>query len=476
MNRWKDGLQLALIIAACALATGLLVIVRPGYFTNIEYLGGLLLLEAIAATIWKYNQRFFPALVLVFLLAGTAVPMAEVWNAARWMVLGAGALAGMFIYLKNYSFSARFIHWIALSCVVAATTSAEVSSFPKQPLLKALSLFLLFLYGTFGARLAIIGREEKFFEGLLWGCEALIYFVAPQYFVLHREFFGNRNSLGAVMGIVAVPLMLWGVSVAGNVRVQRRRMFVLLLSMVLLLMSYARASIIAATLSCVLFCLLLRKYRILIKGLAIALLMATAVSYVVPLPNSSTEPVTLRSRFLFKGKEQGGALGSRRSVWETTLSSIEQHPWLGTGFGTALSTFDTDANQVANFGSTSVTTREHGDSYLAILEGVGIVGVVPFFCLVILTIINIVRVLHYLWQTRDPYLPAVPIAFVLLAGFVHATFEDWLFAVGYYTCVFFWALGFVLVDLFPVATQIHGQGEFSEEQFPQEGVLIPSVP
>ena len=475
MNRWRDGLHLALIIAICFIVTGLLVLVRPGYFTDMQYLGGLLLLEALVAAIWKYDQRFFPVLILVFLLAGTNVPVAGIWNAVRWVVLGAGALAGMAIYLKNYPFSAQLIHWIALSCVVAATTSAEVSSFPKQPLLKALSLFLLFLYGSFGARLAIAGREKKFLASLLWGCEALIYFTALQYFILHREFFGNPNSLGAVMGIVAVPLMLWGIWVAEDVRIQRRRLFALILSLILLFTSYARASIVAATVSCILFCLLLRNYRALIKGLAIAFAIAIVVPYVVPLPNSPAAATTLRSRFLFKGKEQAGALGSRKPVWDTTISSIEQHPWFGTGFGTTLSAFDTDANQVANFSSTTVTTREHGNSYLAITEGVGLVGVVPFLSLIILTIFNIARVLRYLFHTRDPNFAAVPIALVLMAGLVHAMFEDWLFAVGYYTCVFFWAFGFMLVDLVPLASQVNDGRDLPQMHIPQETVLVPSV-
>lgn len=476
MKRWKDGSKLALIITACAIVTGLLVIVRPGYFTNMEYLGGLLLLEALAATIWKYDQRFFPVLILVFILAGTDVPLGGIWNALRWVVLGAGAIAGAAIYLKNYFFSARLIHWIALSCVVAATTSAEVSSFPKQPLLKASSLFLLFLYGTFGAQLAIIGREKQFFAGLMWGCEAMIYLVAVQYFILHRQFFGNPNSLGAFMGIVAIPLMLWGISVAGSARLQWRRMFAFLLSVVLLFTSYARASIIAAGIVSILFCLLSRNYRGLIKGFAGALVIATVVSYVVPLPNSPDSATTLRSRFLFKGKEQAGALGSRKSVWKTTISSIEQHPWFGTGFGTVFSAFDKDAIQVANFGSTSITTREHGNSYLALVEGVGLVGAIPFFSLVIFTLVNIARVLRYLWQTRDPFSPAIPLALVLIAGFVHATFEDWLFAVGYYTCVLFWAFGFMLVGLVPVASQIPDRSEFSHVGIPQESALVLSVP
>jgi hypothetical protein len=35
---------------------------------------------------------------------------------------------------------------------------------------------------------------------------------------------------------------------------------------------------------------------------------------------------------------------------------------------------------------------------------------------------------------------------------VHAAFEDWLFAPGYYLCVFFWALAFIMVDVLPAIT------------------------
>ena len=40
---------------------------------------------------------------------------------------------------------------------------------------------------------------------------------------------------------------------------------------------------------------------------------------------------------------------------------------------------------------------------------------------------------------------------VLAAGLMHAGFEDWLFAVGYYLCVFFWVLAFAFMDLLPAA-------------------------
>jgi O-antigen ligase len=447
MHSSKPSHRLAVAVALCVLATAYLVVARPGYLTSVEYLGGLLLLEILAAIIWNYRQMFFPVLILAFLFAGTAVPMQTMWTSVRWLVLGAGVLAGVFIYLRDPSHSFGFFHLTALFCVVAAATSALVSPYPKHALLKALSLLLLFAYGSFGGWLAVKGREDRFFPGLLLACEVLIYFVAVEYFIFHYEFFGNRNSLGAVMGVAVAPLMLWGILVSERAPVRGRRTFVFLLCLVLLLTSHARAGISAAAVSCILLCLLMGLYRMLFKGLAITLLIAIVVASIAPLATSG-RGTSLASSFVFKGK-RGGVLDSRRSVWDQTMASIEKHPWFGGGFGTETTEYDARADEVGNFSSNSATTREHGSSYLRIVEDVGLVGVVPFFCLVVLTAVNLGRVVKWLGHTRNPFSPAVPIAAVLTAGLVHAMFEDWLFAVGYYICVFFWSLAFMLPDLIP---------------------------
>jgi hypothetical protein len=46
-------------------------------------------------------------------------------------------------------------------------------------------------------------------------------------------------------------------------------------------------------------------------------------------------------------------------------------------------------------------------------------------------------------------------AMVLMAGLVHAFFEDWLFAVGYHLCVFFWIMAFLLKDLLPSPDEVN---------------------
>jgi O-antigen ligase len=448
MYSLKLNARIGMPAALCVLGAVYLVIARPGYLTSVEYLGGLLLLEILAAIIWNYRQMFFPVLILTFLFAGTRVPMQAMWTSARWLVLGAGVLAGIFIYLRDPSHSFGFLHLTALFCAVAAATSALVSPYPKHALLKALSLLLLFAYGSFGSRLAVQGREDRFFSGLLIGCEILIYFAAVQYFIFHSQFFGNPNSLGAAAGVALAPLMLWGILVSESPLVRGRRIFALLLALALLLTSHARAGISAATISCILMCLLLGRYRMLVKGLAISLVIAAIVASVGPAPESAVRS-SLTSNFLFKGKEQSGVLGSRRSVWDRTISSIEKHPLLGGGFGTAATEYNPIADDVGNFSSSTATTREHGSSYLAVVEGVGLLGAVPFLCLLVVIVIDLGRVFRWVWHSKDPFSPVLPIAAILLAGLIHAMFEDWLFAVGYYVCIFFWSLAFMLPDFIP---------------------------
>lgn len=446
-------IRIITFVALSALAGAYLVISRPAYLTNVQYLGAILFLEVIAAVVWNYRQRFFPFLLIIFMLAGTRLPLSDAANIARWLVLGVGAICGAAIFAKDHLKPFHALHVVAFCCVASAATSAAVCSYPKQALLKALSLLLLFVYGACGARLAILRREQESVSGFLAGCELLIYFSAIQYFVFHSEFFGNPNSLGMVMGVVGVPLMFWGVLTSPNVRLRRRRTFALLLAIALLLSSYARAGMIAAAISCILLCVLLGRYRLLVKGATVSFLMAMLVAALVPLRNAAEQPASLKSRFLFKGKQQAGVLGSRTSVWDSTISSIEQHPWFGSGFGTVNTKYDSNPNRVGNFSSNTLTTREHGNSYLAIAEGVGLLGVLPFFFMIALVVVNSGRVLKRLRQTRDPSPLAVALAIILVGGLVHAFFEDWLFAVGNYICVFFWSLAFVLPDLLPAAAR-----------------------
>jgi O-antigen ligase len=433
---------------------------RPNYFSDPGFLGALLFLQLLLGILLKYREMFFPALLVVFLLAGTMVPAHEVWTSVRWLVLGAGAAAGLLIWLRSHDRPVAVFHWIAFACVLTAMLSAMGSAHPEVALLKSLSLLLLFLYAASGGRFALAGREAKFFLSLLLGCEILVYVSAVAYLVLHVELFGNRNSLGVVTGVVALPMLLWGLLISERRAQRHRRAVALLLCQFLLLSSYERAGIVAALVSATLLCVGLRRYRLLFTGLALALLAAPIVITFVPLPAADVaDDASLTSRFVYKGKREAGILGSRKTVWGRTVSSLREHPRFGTGFGTSASAYD-KTQFVEQFSSTGQVTREHGNSYLEIVEWVGWLGVVPFAVLLFLVAANVARVLTWMRRTGTASSPAVPLAVFLAGALVHAGFEDWLFAVGYHTCVLFWTLAFLLPDFVPAkaATQLRRFG------------------
>ena len=71
------------------------------YFGNISFLGGILLLEVIIASLWKYDQRFFILLMIAFAWAGMHVPLQGAWTIGRWVVLAVGAVAGFIVWTRD---------------------------------------------------------------------------------------------------------------------------------------------------------------------------------------------------------------------------------------------------------------------------------------------------------------------------------------------------------------------------------------
>ncbi len=451
MNQNLSKFVVPIVVLTAGLGATYLAIYSPGYLSSAYYLGGLIFLQGLLAVVWKYEERFFPFLVVVFLWAGMSIPFSSVWTAGRWAVLAVGAIAGFALYMRSANPRFNSFHLVAMFAVLAALVSAAVSSFPELSFMKALSLLLLFLYASTGARLALGGREEKFFPRLLWWVEMVVYFTAVAYLVLRMPVYGNPNSMGAIMGVVAVPLLFWGMLITeGKVR-RRRMIFVFLLSVGLLFFSQARAGILAAAVSCCLTCVALRRYRLLLQG-AVAFVCAAAL-FLALLPHEEIIDMPTRrgesslESLLYKGHEDEGLLGSRLTPWDQTVSVIREHPWFGSGFGTSLVS-DEDVG-VGQYSTVTAATREHGNSYLAAMEGVGLLGVVPFFALVFILALKVGGIFAWLRRTSNLRHCAVPAAMVLAAGLVHAGFEDWLFAVGYYLSIFFWVLAFVFLDMLP---------------------------
>jgi O-antigen ligase len=386
-----------------------------------------------------------------FLIAGTGLPLSEQSITLRWIFLGVGALAGFNVWVR-LARERHFgpFHLIALFCVGAAAASASASSTPETGVLKVISFFLLFLYAATGARAALAGREERFVSVLVIGCEALIFFVSGCY-LAGFDMFGNPNNLGAFVGVVATPILLWAALTARS-RAQRRHRYIALgLCAILLYVSVCRAAIAADLFLVLVVTIALRHPRILVRTIFAGALLLQVMALASP-AHLREWTDSIGGKFIYKVEqhpERPGIMGSRFSPWDDTLSAVKRHPWFGTGFGTSDLGDVPVSLQQSSIYTLVGSNREHGSSYLALAEYLGILGIVPFAALLLLLVRASVRVCRWMRNRASASHYAVPFALVTIAGLIHAGFEDWLVAPGSYLCVFFWVCAFLLIDLAP---------------------------
>lgn len=468
----KDPIRIFLVPVAML---GVLVLMvgatrHPGLFANERYLGGLIALELVVVCLWRFEKLFFPVTIGCFLLAGTGLPLSIESRTLRWPLLGIGALAGLVLWIRSRNgrhFDA--FHLVGLFCILAASASASVSDSPGTALLKVLSLFLLFMYAATGARVALESREQSFVNGLVLACEVVAYAAAACYFFLGYELFGNYNALGAILGVVVTPILLWAALVAKTEKECWRRYFGVALCGALLYLSVCRAAILGDAVLVVFLTIALRRPGLLVRAAFAATLFLEIMAVVNP-SHVGEVVESLSGRFLYKNEleTQHDLLGSRQTPWQDTVTAVKLHPWFGTGFGT--SKYGDQAYTAVSIVSDKGENREHGSSYLALIEYLGLLGLVPFVLLLFLLTRATAKVFGWLRRTGDPSHYAVPFAMVVVAGLVEAGFEDWLFAAGSYLCVFFWVAAFLLVEL---ASRIRTEESFG--RFQPNAPLAPAL-
>jgi O-antigen ligase len=199
----------------------------------------------------------------------------------------------------------------------------------------------------------------------------------------------------------------------------------------------------------IMFFVVLRQYKRLLKGAAVVALVV-AVGGVFAPAGLSNQIDDLEDAILYKGHKESGVLGSRKEPWDKSIASIKEHPWFGTGYGTSESGDESEAGG-ENLHSTGQIEREHGSSYITIVEWEGLFGVWPFVAILALSMANVWKVFAQMRRTGDPRHYSIPMAMVVVAGMVHGSFEDSIFAVGSYLCLYFWIFVFILADYVPGA-------------------------
>jgi O-antigen ligase len=213
----------------------------------------------------------------------------------------------------------------------------------------------------------------------------------------------------------------------------------------------SRASTLAAIVVILVFTVALRHQRLLVQCAFVSVFFLTLMAVISP-KQMEERASEFTGKVIYKSNgTHPGAFGSRLSPWTETLSVINRSPknrLFGTGFGTS------ELGELRPDLASSVYTiegsnREHGNSYLALAEYLGLLGGVPFLVLLLMLVRVLFRICLWMRRTGNPCHYCIPFALVVIAGLVHACFENWLLAVGSYLCVFFWVSAFLLIDLAP---------------------------
>jgi len=109
------------------------------------------------------------------------------------------------VYMKDRKPLLWHLHLVAFSAFVSAIVLRYCPlSRGSDP--ESAELGPLFVYAGSEVRAAgAMSRPDCFFAGLWWVARLLTVFTAISYFAFRWEFFGNPNSLGAVMALASFP-------------------------------------------------------------------------------------------------------------------------------------------------------------------------------------------------------------------------------------------------------------------------------
>lgn len=383
----------------------------------------------LAVSVIKYRHVFPFAAAGSFLIAVMDIPGREVWTAFRWVMLGIALFSSFIVWasIGKRKIAFGWFHVLASASVIIALLSCAVSVNPFMTALKGISLAALFIYCGIGVRLTLQGQEAVFVTSATVFSELTVYVFAVAYMGMDYSLFLNPNVLGGFLCILCWPLLM-----LVAMKSPLRYALPLGLCGYLLYLSQSRASMLAAFIaSC--FILLATKRKVALVVI-LTILTASLIGLSAYYPQLVKEQIT---SLLVKHAAYSGVMESRTDVWGEGLANIRERPWFGSGFGVSAGLSE---GWQTSF-STDDANREKGNSYLAIIEGLGLIGSLAPLCVVGLLLKRTIGVCFLLASPA-----AIALAAVVLAGLVNAFFEAWLFAAGSYIAMIFWICAFLLIE------------------------------
>jgi hypothetical protein len=391
-------------------------------------------------------------LILSTLLAflGASMPIANLGGALnqfRWVMLLALAL-GMIL---RSSVRRGGPPWhpahLSLACFVAyAAISSSYSANGLMTVLKAAT------FGCLVAGVMLYGRLEsgdpsggscKLLDQVYWcavivalGCALTVIHVLPRRQGFFAGPFGNPNSLGAFIPLVA-PVLLLNLlrSFDKGPLIRVANVLLTIAYFILLFMSRSRAGLTATFLACGwwLYFAHRRAFGLFLGGALIAAVI-TGLYFPENVRN-------LSQVYVYKGSSY--VLKSRGDLLSATWDAAKESPLVGVGFGVSKG-YSEDWEFAFESG---IAGREKANSYLALVEEVGLIGagfVLLPLAWVLVAAIQRLMLFRRRHQMGEEFWVTLTLSACLVGGLGSAFFEAWLTSVGFFSTVLFWLVFGVL--------------------------------
>jgi hypothetical protein len=261
---------------------------------------------------------------------------------------------------------------------------------------------------------------------------------------LYRGLAGNPNMLG-MLAAMGLPYAVWHFYSSKRHGAPPRAYFVsisLLIALVLIeLASMSRASFLVMGCILILYLLAQQKRRQAIYVLAIIMVAVVAV---LAAPDSIHDNFW---RFADKGNPNADILFSRRSLWEVSYEQACKGGWFGGGYGVTIGETGFD------FGLTAFGYgREKGNTQLAIMEELGLIGLWLYGLLLVSLFGHVARTFKQ-FQTRDDRVAFAILTGAILGMTLNSVFEAWWVAPGSPECSYFWGLVGIALGMGRVAAK-----------------------
>jgi O-antigen ligase len=235
----------------------------------------------------------------------------------------------------------------------------------------------------------------------------------------------NPNGVGALYGMFFIPVLAFEFISSKPGLTKFAILIVLILALIECIASQSRAGLLAGFTSLFILVLLRKKFQ----ARVIIILSVVLISGGIIGSNPSNN---LFRRFIYRNEQT--LLGSGRlPVWIDTWGRFLEHPILGSGLGVS----NTGLAPVDVAFTTAGYTIEKGNSYLGMLEELGIVGSLIFIGALIIPLFI------YSWtyiNSSDPIDTGTTqvLISIMVAGLVNAMFEAWILSAGSVLCYTYW--------------------------------------